>query len=92
MWVMTSRMDRCSVFITILKKGDLIQCDSYRAIALISHASKILLHVILESMQFNLEGEFGQEQAGFRLKRYTCYRSINLQFILEKAKERTKSL
>jgi len=37
-----------STFIPIPKKGDLKQCANYRTIALVSHASKILLRIILE--------------------------------------------
>jgi len=37
-----------STFIPLPKKGDLKQCANYRTIALVSHASKILLRMILE--------------------------------------------
>jgi len=37
-----------STFIPLPKKGDLKQCETYRAIALVSHARKILLRIILE--------------------------------------------
>jgi len=37
-----------STFITLSKTGDLKQCTNYRTIALVSHASKILLKIILE--------------------------------------------
>ena len=40
-----------SLFVPIPKKGDLLQCSNYRTIALVSHASKILLRVILDRMQ-----------------------------------------
>ena len=40
-----------STFIPIPKKGDLKQCENYRTIALVSHASKILLCIILERIQ-----------------------------------------
>jgi len=35
------------MFIPLRKKGDLKQCANYRTIALVSHASKILLQIIL---------------------------------------------
>jgi len=44
-----------SVFIPLPKKGGLLQCSNYRTIALVSHASKILLRVILERMQTKIE-------------------------------------
>ncbi|GFR66241.1 endonuclease-reverse transcriptase [Elysia marginata] len=39
---------RKSVFVTLPKKGDLQRCSNYRTIALISHASKILLKIIMK--------------------------------------------
>ena len=81
-----------SVFIPLPKKGDLLQCSNYRTIALVSHASKILLRVILERMQTKLDREIAQEQAGFRPKRGTRDQITNLRIILEKARERNQKL
>jgi len=53
-----------SVFIPLLKKGDLRKCTNYRTIALVSHASKILLRVILERIRLKTESEIADEQAG----------------------------
>ena len=36
-----------SIFITIPKKGDLLQCSNYRLISLMSHITKIILRVIM---------------------------------------------
>jgi len=81
-----------SVFIPLPKKSDLLQCSNYRTIALVSHASKILLRVILERIQSKLETEIAQEQAGFRPRRGTRDQITNLRIILEKAKERNQPL
>ena len=35
-----------SVFISVLKKGNAIDCSNYRTIALISHASKVMLKIL----------------------------------------------
>ena len=40
-----------STFIPLPKKDDLKQCANYRTIALVSHASKILLRIILERIR-----------------------------------------
>ena len=40
-----------AVFVPIPKKGDLQLCTNYRTIALISHASKILLKIIMKRLQ-----------------------------------------
>ena len=53
-------------FIPLPKKGNLKQCENYRPIALVSHASKILLSIILERIRVKTETEIADEQAGFR--------------------------
>ena len=73
-----------SMFITIPKKGDLTNCDNYRTIALISHASKVLLSIILKRMEDKLNMEIPEEQAGFRKGRGTCDQIFNLQILLQK--------
>jgi len=45
--------------------GDLKQCANYRTIALVSHASKILLWIVLERIQVKTEMEIADKQAGF---------------------------
>jgi len=55
-----------STFILLPKKGDLKQCANYRTIALVSHASKILLRIILERIRVKTETEIADEHAGFR--------------------------
>ena len=39
---------------------------NYRTIAFVSHASKILLRIILERIRIKTETEIADEQAGFR--------------------------
>ena len=40
-----------SVFILIPKKGNAKECSNYRTIALISHASKVMLKIIQARLQ-----------------------------------------
>ena len=54
-----------TVFIPLYKKGDRGQCANYRTIALVSHASKVILRIILERIQEKTEFELAPEQAGF---------------------------
>ncbi|XP_069976490.1 uncharacterized protein [Penaeus vannamei] len=42
-----ARQRKESVFITIPKKGDLLDCSNYRLISLISHITKVILRVIM---------------------------------------------
>ena len=73
-----------SVFITLPKKGDLGNCDNYRTISLISHASKILLYIILNRLQQKVDMEIPEEQAGFRKGRGTRDQIFNLNLLLQK--------
>ena len=70
-----------------LKKGDLQQCINYRTISLISHASKILLKIIMKRLQRKLDEEINQTQAGFRQNRGTRDQIFNLRMLIEKCRE-----
>ena len=54
-----------SLIITLPKKGNLQQCQNYRAISLISHASKVMQKVILNRLKSMAEEVIAEEQAGF---------------------------
>jgi hypothetical protein len=81
-----------SIFITLPKKGDLKQCTNYRTIALVSHASKILLRIILERIRAKTESEVADEQAGFRRGRGTRDQVTNLRIVMQKAREHQQPL
>ena len=55
-----------SVFIPIPKKGDAKECSNYRTIALISHASKVMLKILQARLQQYVNCELPAVQAGFR--------------------------
>jgi len=50
-----------STFIPLPKEGNLKQCENYRTIPLVSHASKILLRIILERIRVKTETEIADE-------------------------------
>ena len=54
------------VFIPIPKKGNAKECSNYRTIALISHASKIMLKILQARLQQYVNRELSDVQAGFR--------------------------
>jgi len=81
-----------SVFIPIPKKGDLSKCGNYRTISLVSHASKVLLKVILSRIQKKTEEELPDEQAGFRPNRGTRDQITNLRVLMAKMKEHNQPL
>ena len=60
-----------SVFIPIPKKGDAKECSNYRTIALISHASKVMLKILQARLQQYMNHELPDSQAGFRKGRGT---------------------
>ena len=60
-----------SVFIPIPKKANAKECSNYRAIALISHASKIILKILQARLQQYVKHELPDVQAGFRKGRGT---------------------
>ena len=76
-----------SLFIPIPKKGNLKLCTNYRTIALISHASKILLRIIMKRMEQKLEDEIHETQAGFRKGRGTRDHICSMRLIIEKCRE-----
>ena len=55
-----------SVFIPIPKKGNAKECSNCRTIALISHASKVILKILQARLQQYMNRELPDIQAGFR--------------------------
>ena len=60
-----------SVFIPIPKKGNAKECSNDHTIALISHASKVMLKILQARLQQDTNCEFPDVQAGFRKGRVT---------------------
>ena len=81
-----------SVFIPILKKGSAKECSNYRTIALISHASKVLLKILQARLQQYMNRELPDVQAGFRKGRGTRDQIANIRWIIEKAREFQKNI
>ena len=81
-----------SVFIPILKKGNSKERLNYRTIALISHASKVMLKILQARLQQYVNRELPDVQAGFREGRGTRDQIANIRWIIEKAKEFQKNM
>ena len=73
------------VFITIPKKGNAKECSRYCTIALISHASKVMLEIHQARLQQYMNLEIRDVQAGFREGRGTRDQIVNICWIIEKA-------
>ena len=72
---------------TNTKKGDSSICSNNRTIALISHASKVMLKVIQHRLNIYMEQEMAIEQAGFTKGRGTRDHISNLRWIMERSTE-----
>ena len=81
-----------SVFIPIPKKGNAEECSNYHTIALISHASKVMLKILQARFQQYVNSELPDVQAGFRKGRGTRDQIANIRWIMEKAREFQKNM
>ena len=78
-------------FYSIPKKGNAKECSNYHMIALISHASKVLLKILQARLQQYMKSELPNGQAGFRKGRRTRDQIANICWIIEKARELQKN-
>ena len=77
-----------SVFIPIPKKGNAKECSNYCTIALISHASTVMLKILQAWFQQYMNHELPDVQAGFRKGRGTRDQIANICWIIEKVREK----
>ena len=76
-----------SVFIPIPKKGIAKKCSNYCTIALISHASKVMLKILQARLLQYVNRGLPDVQAGFRKGIGTRDQIANICWIIEKARE-----
>ena len=81
-----------SVFIPIPKKGNAKECSNYCTIALISHASKVMLKILQARLQQYMNQELPDVQAGFRKDRGTRDQIASICWIIKKAREFQKNI
>ena len=81
-----------SVFIPIPKKGNAKECSKYCTIALISHASKVMLRILQARLQEYVNCQLPDGQAGFIKGRGTRNQIANIHWIMEKAREFQKNI
>ena len=75
-----------SIVIPIPKKGNAKECSNYHTIALISHASKVMLKILQARLQQHVNCELPYVQAGFRKGRGTRDQIANIHWIIKKAR------
>ena len=78
-------------FIPVAKKGNAKECSNYHTIALISHASKVMLKILQARLQQYMNHEIPDVQAGFRKGRATRDQIANICWIIAKAREFQKT-
>ena len=74
-----------SVFIPVPKKDNAKECSNSRTIALISHASKVLIKILQARLQQYLNHELPDVQAGCSKGRGSRDQIANIHWIIEKA-------
>ena len=81
-----------SVFIPIPKKGNAKKCSNYCTIALISHASKVMLKILQARIQQYVNCKLPDVQAGFKKGRGSREQIANILWIIKEAKEFQKNI
>ena len=81
-----------SVFIPIPKKGNVKEHSNCRTIALILHASKVMLKILQARLQQYGNCEVPDVQAGFRKGRETRNQIANVHRIIKKTREFQKNI
>ena len=73
-------------------KGNAKECSNYHTIALILHASKVMLKILWARFQQYMNHELPDVQAGFRKGRRTRDQIANICWIIRKAREFQKNI
>ena len=68
------------------------KCSNYHTVALISHASKVMLKILQARLQQYVNHELPEAQAGFRKGRRTRDQIANIHWIRRKAREFQKNI
>ena len=81
-----------SVFIPIPKKDNTKECSNYPTLALISHATKVMLKILQARLQQYMNRELPDIQGGFRKGRGTKDQISNIHWIIKKVIEFQKNI
>ena len=81
-----------SVLIPIPKKGNAKERSNHCTVALISHASKVMLKILQARLQQYMNHELPDIQAGFRKGRGTKDQIANIRWIIKKVREFQKNI
>ena len=81
-----------SVFIPTPNKSNAKECSNYCTIALISHASKVMLKILKARLQQHVNWELPDVQAGFSKGRGTRDQIANIYWIMENGRVSEKHI
>ena len=81
-----------SILIPISKKVNVKECSNYHTVALISHASKVMLKILQARLQQYMNQDFPDVQARLSKGRGTRDQIANIHWIMEKAREFQKNI
>ena len=88
---MVTELEKVS-FHSIPKERQCQECSNYHTMALISHASKVMLKTLQARLQQYMNHGIPDFQAGFRKGRVTKDQIANICWIIEKAREFQKNI
>ena len=74
------------------QRGNAKECSNYHTIALISHATKVMLRILQARLQQYVNCELPDVQAGFRKGRGTRDQIANIHWVIKKARESQKNI
>ena len=74
------------------KKGNAKECSNYHTIALNSQANKVMLKIIQARLQQYVNCKLPDVQVGFRKGRGTREQTVNIRWIIKKAREFQKNI
>ena len=74
------------------KKGNAKECSDYHTIAFISHTSKAMFKIVQARLQYYINQNLPDVQAGFRKDRGSKIQSANIHWIIEKSRVFQKNI
>ena len=88
----SNSLETWTAFTPIPEKGNAKECSNYHIIALISHASKVMLKILQTKFQQYMKWGLPDVQAGFRKGRGTRDQIANIHYSIEKASKSQKNI
>ena len=91
--VIFTHLEKCQfVILRGFPGGNAKECSNYCTVALISHASKVMLRILQARLQHYVNRELPDVQASFRKGRGTRDQIANIHWIIGKAREFHKNI